>query len=273
MSDLSRWFWPALSAVLAGLWLWTLLRHRRAARATRPSAPGPLSQPLEVEDVLKAAYALQGARGAWHAKELAQAMGFPEAMADSVAGSLVASGWAKEDAEGGMRLTGTGEARAQELIRAHRLWERYLVDQEGMPLDKVHAEAHRREHETTAEELERLDAGLGHPAWDPHGHAIPAPGCQVPSLSARSLLEEGTPESRLRIACLDDEPAPLLAQLIALGLKPGVDIEVLKQDPDVLRLRTRMCCDCGCPMARSSHWLLPRPVTSSSCQRLPWPCP
>jgi len=136
-----------------------------------------------------------------------------------------------------MHLTKAGEARAQELIRAHRLWERYLVDREGMPLEAVHAEAHRREHETTPEELERLDAELGYPAWDPHGHVIPAPGCHVPSPPGRSMLEEGTPGSRLRIVSLGDEPAPLLAQLVVLGLKPGVDVEVLEREADLVRLR------------------------------------
>jgi Mn-dependent DtxR family transcriptional regulator len=44
----------------------------------------------------------------------------------------------------------------RELIRAHRLWEHYMVKREGMPLEAVHAEAHRREHETSFEEVERL---------------------------------------------------------------------------------------------------------------------
>lgn len=235
--SLSRWFWPALSFVLAGFLLWTLLRYRRAVRAIPTSVPGPLSRSLEAEDVLKAAYVLQEATGAWHSEELAHAIGFSEEMADDVAGRLVASGWVEEDAEGRMHLTGRGKARGQELIRAHRLWERYLVDEEGMPLEEVHAEAHRREHVTTPEELEELDAGLGHPAWDPHGHAIPAAGSPIPSPSAHPLLEEGAPGTRQRIVSLDDEPAPLLAQLIALGLKPGTDLEVLERGPGLLRLR------------------------------------
>jgi Fe2+ transport system protein FeoA/Mn-dependent DtxR family transcriptional regulator len=237
ISTLSSWFWPGLSFLLSVLWLWTLLRQRRAVPVARTPAPGLAHQPVEVEDALKAAYTLQEARGAWGGEELARSMALSEKMAGEVARALVAFGWAEEDAQGSMHLTETGEARARELIRAHRLWERYLVDREGMPLEKVHAEAHRREHETTPEELERLDAALGHPAWDPHGHAIPAPGCRVPSSLAHSLLEHGTPGSRLRIVCLDDEPAPLLAQLVALGLKPGVDVEVLDREPDLLRVR------------------------------------
>ena len=236
ISSLSRWFWPVLSFLLAGLWLWRLLRRRRAASIAPPPAPGLAYWPVEAEDVLKAAYALQEAGGAWDSEQLARSIGLSEAMADDVAGSLVASGWAEEGAPGGMHLTETGEARAQELIRAHRLWERYLVDRERMPLEAVHAEADRREHETTPEELEKLDAGLGRPAWDPHGHAIPAQGCRVPSSLARSLLEEGTPGSRLRVVCLDDEPAALLAQLVTLGLRPGVTVEVLERKHD-LRLQ------------------------------------
>jgi Fe2+ transport system protein FeoA/Mn-dependent DtxR family transcriptional regulator len=237
ISNLSYWFWPALSFLLAVLWLWTLLRQRRGAPASRTSVPGLTPRLVEAEDALKAAYALQEAEGTWGGEELAQSVGLSEAMAGVVAGGLIASGWAEEDAQGGMRLTEAGEARAWELIRAHRLWERYLVDRKGMPLEAVHAEAHRREHETTPEELERLDVELGHPAWDPHGHAIPAPGGRVPSPPGRSLLEEGTPGSRLRIVCLDDEPAALLAQLVALGLKPGADVEILEQKPSLLRLR------------------------------------
>ena len=237
MADFLCWFWPALSFLLAILWVWTLLRQREAVPASRTPAPGRIHRPVEAEDALKAAYALQEEEGAWDGKELVRYLGLPEVLAGDVADALMASGWAKQEAQAGIRLTEDGEARARELVRAHRLWERYLVDREGMALEAVHAEADRREHDTTPEELERLDTELGYPAWDPHGDAIPAPGGRVPSPSGRPLLEEGTPGSRLRIVSLDDEPAALLAQLVALGLKPGVDVEVLEREPDLLRMR------------------------------------
>jgi DtxR family Mn-dependent transcriptional regulator len=237
MPDLFRWLWPALSLLLAILWLWTLVRLRRRAAELRRSTAGPRRWPVEAEDALKVAYVLEGAGDTWDGDELARSTGLSVAMGGEVAGALVASGWSEEDAQGGMHLTEAGKARARDLIRTHRLWEQYLVDRKGMPLDAVHAEAHRREHETTAEELARLDAELGYPAWDPHGHAIPGPGKKVPSPPGRSLLEEGTPGNRLRIVCLDDERPALLAQLVAMGLKPGTDIEVLVQEPDLLRVR------------------------------------
>ena len=237
ISSFSHWFWPALSLLLAILWLWTLLRQRRAAPTAQASAPGPIYRPVEAEDALKMAYTLQGEGSALDTKELVRSLGLPTRLAKEVAEALVASGWAEGDIEGTIRLTEVGERRASELIRAHRLWERYLMDREGMSMEAIHAEAHRREHETKPEELDRLDAELDYPAWDPHGHAIPASGSRIPSPSGRSLLEEGIPESRLRIVCLDDEPEELLAQLAVMGLEPGVDVDVLDRESDFVRLR------------------------------------
>ena len=236
VSNLHHWFWPGLSLVLLILWLATLLRQRLAAPAARPSAPGVTYQPVEVEDILKAAFVLKEAEEAWDSEKLVRSMGVPKALAGEVTTALVALGWAEEDAQGHMRLTAAGETRALDLIRAHRLWERYLVDREAMPLEAVHAEADLREHETTQERLQELDAELGHPAWDPHGDAIPAPGARVLSRPGRSLLEAGVPGSRLRITHLDDEPEALLAQLVLLGLKPGADVEVTAREPNLLRL-------------------------------------
>ena len=72
-----------------------------------------------------------------------------------------------------LHLTAEGERWAMHIVRAHRLWERYLADEARMPLEKVHTEAHRREHGLTAEQLDEMEAALGHPSRDPHGDPIP----------------------------------------------------------------------------------------------------
>ena len=237
MSNFFTWFWPALSCLLAVLWLWTRLRLHRKASAAPTFVPRLIHRSVEAEDVLKIAYALQESGQTWDRERLARSVGVPGVFAGEVAEALVAAKWAEESAQGIMRLTKTGDGRARELIRAHRLWERYLVDRKGKPLETIHAEADRREHGMTSQEMENLDIELGYPAWDPHGHAIPAPGGKVPSPQGHLLSEVGTPGSRLRILSLDDEPAPLLAQLTALGLRPGADVEVLIREFDLLQLR------------------------------------
>jgi Fe2+ transport system protein FeoA/Mn-dependent DtxR family transcriptional regulator len=222
--------------VFAGLWLRTLFRQHGAGSGRGAFSRDLPSASIEWEDALKAAYNLEEQAGPWVGEALAAAMGLPQAAASGVVQALADAGWARQDAEGRWRLSDAGSQRARELVRAHRLWERYLVDREGAPLEMAHAEAHVREHRTTADELDKLDEGLGYPAWDPHGHAIPAPGCDAPALAARPLSDEPAVGQRLRVACLDDESAPLLAQLVAMGIKPGADVEVTGREPDVLCL-------------------------------------
>ena len=54
-----------------------------------------------------------------------------------------------------------------ELIRAHRLWERYLADKEGLPLTALHDEAMRREHLATPEQVEALAQDSATPSLTP----------------------------------------------------------------------------------------------------------
>ena len=64
-----------------------------------------------------------------------------------------------------IRLTETGRAAAEEIVRRHRLWEHYLVEEAGMSEDHVHA---------TAEQLEHVETEPPHgPGADPHGRPIP----------------------------------------------------------------------------------------------------
>ena len=70
-------------------------------------------------------------------------------------------------------LTAEGERVARQVVRAHRLLERYFADEARLPLEHVHAAAERREHALTSDQVEALSASLGHPRLDPHGDPIP----------------------------------------------------------------------------------------------------
>jgi len=206
---------------------------RRRPQATARPQPSRL---IEMEDALKELYKLQRDERPVEAGALAQAMGISVEMAENLMEALVAFAWVEGDARAGIRLTTQGQERAQELIRVHRLWERYLVDREGMPLEAVHVEAHRREHEMTPDEAAELDAELGHPAWDPHGDFIPDAGHRVPP-PAGSPLAVCTPGDRLRILRVENEPPALLAQLVAMGLVPGAEVEIVERQSRHLRVK------------------------------------
>jgi ABC-type Mn2+/Zn2+ transport system permease subunit/Mn-dependent DtxR family transcriptional regulator len=69
-------------------------------------------------------------------------------------------------------LTPSGRERAVSLVRAHRIWETYLAEQ-NISDPELHEMAERLEH--AHEVAGELSAALGHPTVDPHGEPIPQP--------------------------------------------------------------------------------------------------
>jgi DtxR family Mn-dependent transcriptional regulator len=142
-------------------------------------------------------------------------------------------------AEGQLALSPAGRTYALQVIRAHRLWERYLADEARMPLAAIHTAAHAREHSLTVAEVDRLDAELGHPVHDPHGDPIPtAAGVLRGEASAAPSvpLIDLEPGQRARIVHLEDEPPMAYAQLLAEGLYIDQPIVVEENTPSRLVL-------------------------------------
>ena len=73
----------------------------------------------------------------------------------------------------GVRLSAEGKKLALGIVRKHRLWEYFLVDTLKFGWDEVHEVAEELEHITSRKLVEKLDAFLGHPKFDPHGDPIP----------------------------------------------------------------------------------------------------
>ena len=75
----------------------------------------------------------------------------------------------------GVLLTGTGMARAQKVVRKHRLLERFLHDTLGLNINKVHDEACKIEHSISDETAAALCDSLKCPKTCPDdGKPIPA---------------------------------------------------------------------------------------------------
>ncbi|MCA1899926.1 MAG: hypothetical protein LDL50_04365, partial [Chloroflexi bacterium] len=129
-----------------------------------------------------------------------------------------------------LRLTAEGERWALHVVRAHRLWERYLSDEARMPLEKVHTEAHRREHTISEAELDRMDAAMGFPTRDPHGDPIPNRDGILPEAKGMPLTAYQA-EGLMRIVHLEDEPALAYQQILAAGLRLGQVIRILDKNP------------------------------------------
>ena len=130
----------------------------------------------------------------------------------------------------GVALTDDGRRNALEVLRHHRLLERYLVDRLGLSLDEVHAEAELLEH-ALSEELEaRIDEDLGYPTHDPHGDPIPDSELRLTHAEGRTLLEL-EPGARVSIARVPDDDPALLRYLGTLGLVPGSGLVLVARAP------------------------------------------
>lgn len=131
---------------------------------------------------------------------------------------------------GGVALTEQGRAEAIQVIRRHRLAERFLVDALGLPWDSVHEEACLLEHAMSPRVLEALEAFLDNPSVCPHGHPIPSTDGVVPELVGIPLTElpVGSEGTVVRVAEGDDE---LLSYVGGLGLYPGARVRVSESAP------------------------------------------
>jgi len=120
-------------------------------------------------------------------------------------------------------LTSSGREYAIRIIRAHRLWERYLSDQTGYQASEWHDQADQREHFLTPEATQVLSEKLGNPQYDPHGDPIPTRLGELPTMKGKPLTEFSQGDTAI-ILHLEDEPALVYDQLVAEELQPGMPI-------------------------------------------------
>ncbi len=183
-----------------------------------------------VEDYIKAIYKAQMSSPNVTTQEIASRVGVSAPAVSKMLHRLTTLNLARHTPYLGVHLTPAGEKIALEIVRHHRLLERYLVEALGYSWDEVHDEAERLEHHISEEFEDRIDALLGHPETCPHGDPIPARDGSVKIIPDRALATQGTPAA-LTIRRVSDKDAGLLRHLKSLGLLPGTAIEFLEQEP------------------------------------------
>lgn len=119
-------------------------------------------------------------------------------------------------------LTSTGQKEATKMVRAHRLWETYLVQEIGLTEEQIHEDAEKFEHLLTEELLDEVDLKLGFPTTDPHGSPIPKklgipdfPLINLPIFQNAKIAQQQINEH-------------ITAQLWKLGLLPNTTFTIKK---------------------------------------------
>ena len=130
----------------------------------------------------------------------------------------------------GASLTPTGEQRAYHILRRHRLWEVFLVNQLGFAYTQAHEAACQLEHSTPKDVADRLDAFLGHPRVNPQGDPIPDASGDLPSRPTISLAALSAGQQGHIVRC--DVGATAGSYLDERGVRPGAALTVMATAPD-----------------------------------------
>jgi DtxR family Mn-dependent transcriptional regulator len=184
-----------------------------------------------VEDYAKAIYALERrCDGAVSTNAIADRLGVSAASASAMVKKLDGLGLVSHVPYRGVQLTPAGLKVALEVIRHHRLLERFLAEELGVPWDRVHDEAEVLEH-VLSEEVEALIAAkLGDPTIDPHGDPIPTADLVIDERETLSMdaVAPGCTGTFVRVSDADPE---MLRYLDARGIRPGDRFEVVEKQP------------------------------------------
>jgi len=127
----------------------------------------------------------------------------------------------------GFQLTEAGRSYALRIIRVHRLWERYLSEETGVPETSWHEEAERKEHLFSEEEANDISRKLGYPRYDPHGDPIPTVSGDLPPIKGRNLSDFSKGDI-VKVIQIEDEPPAVYAALIRKNIHLDVYIEIKK---------------------------------------------
>lgn len=189
----------------------------------RPSAVPHLSRSRE--DYLKALYALAAGRGSVSTSRLAAQLSVSAPSVTNMLACLAGEGLVAYTPRVGARLTGQGRRRALALVRRHRILETFLVRVLRLDWAEVHEDAEVLEHHVSERVLDAIDRLVGHPAEDPHGHAIPDRAGRMPHrlLEPLASLREG---SRATVREILDHDGRRMAGWKEAGLVPGARIRI-----------------------------------------------
>ena len=181
-----------------------------------------------VDDYLKAILELGGPKAERvTSNALAEHLGVRAASVTGMLQKLAAQKppFVKYEKHHGARLTATGKMRALEVLRHHRLLERFLHEFLDYSWDEVHDEAERLEHFISEKLEDRIAAKLGDPDTDPHGHPIPVRNGEFPAREEVPLSRWACGVPALISSVSDRDPAAL-REMARFGLKPGLAITV-----------------------------------------------
>jgi DtxR family transcriptional regulator, Mn-dependent transcriptional regulator len=125
----------------------------------------------------------------------------------------------------GVHITASGKQAALQTIRKQKLWEVFLVNKLNFTWEEVHGIADDLEHIKSPLLIQKLDAYLGYPKFDPYGDPIPDEFGEV-RVRPRISLSEMSLNAVGQIVAVKDSSAAFLRYLDKVGAYIGARVKM-----------------------------------------------
>jgi DtxR family Mn-dependent transcriptional regulator len=181
------------------------------------------------EEYLQTIFWLEEAELPITGANVARAMQVSAPTVHEMVGRLEGDGYITRNADKSLVFTASGREHAAEVVKRHRLIERFLTDVLGIPWDEVHEEAERLEHAMSPVLESRMLAAIGDAKTCPHGHPI-----NVGERVVGVPLGDVEPGASVRVLRFENEAEDLLHYLKDIGIEPGLEGTLASKDDDTV---------------------------------------
>ena len=182
------------------------------------------------ENYIKSIYHLQQLHESVNTNALADHLKTKPASITDMLKKLQSKGLVQYNRYKGFKLSRDGNKAALIIIRRHRLWEVFLVDQLRFSWEEVHEVAEELEHVRSKKLIDKLDAFLSHPKFDPHGDPIPDNNGRL-SVRQQLPLSELPLNKQAVITSVQNQSSELLSFLTSQNMMIGTRLEVKRKLP------------------------------------------
>lgn len=183
---------------------------------------------ISEENYIKAIFHLQQAEGNVSTNELAASLNTKAASVTDMLKKLTNKYLLEYEPYQGVRLSKEGKKKALSIVRKHRLWEFFLVDKLQFGWDEVHEVAEELEHIKSKKLVEKLDAYLGHPKFDPHGDPIPDSNGVMVAVRQINLVDV-KPGTMVELCSVGSQSAELLELLRHKHIGIGTVLQIVRK--------------------------------------------
>lgn len=128
----------------------------------------------------------------------------------------------------GFTLSKEGKKVALGIVRKHRLWEYFLVNKLQFGWDEVHPIAEELEHIHSPLLIEKLDAYLSYPKFDPHGDPIPDINGKMETTKQINLIDLEL-NRRAEVSAVGSQSTELLELLRHKNIGIGTVLKVIRK--------------------------------------------